>query len=133
MLLDLFFPSAAEDYSHYAMNSIQCFSVKITDHAMHIKDYTMGGEDVIISGHIKFANDPPKDPLPKPSLLVVKLQDCRRADCSAIDIGEVEVDAHSMYGDGGSLGYSMRVKNFIYDMDYKVSLCLWLSEMRYRF
>ena len=81
----------------------------------------MASSDVVVSGEIKFAQDPPKGPLEKPSLLVVKLQDCRRAGASAINIAHVEVDAHQVYVEGQPLMYSMKVPNFAWGMDYQVS------------
>ena len=77
--------------------------------------------EVTIVGEIKFANDPPKGPLPKPSQLSVKLQDCMRADAAAIDIGQVDVDGHLEYSEGQPLKYSLKVANFLFGMDYSVS------------
>ena len=81
----------------------------------------MASREVVVSGEIKFAQDPPKSPLEKPSLLVVQLQDCRRADASSINIAHVEVDAHQFYVQGQPLVYSLKVPNFSWGMDYEVS------------
>ena len=75
---------------------------------------------MIAYGKIVFTNDPPKGSLPKPSQLVVKLEDCRRADAAAITISQVTIDAHTNYEEGKPLAFRMTVPNFIIGMDYGV-------------
>ena len=75
---------------------------------------------MIISGEIVFTNDPPKGRLPKPSRLIVKLEDCRLADASSIEICSVTIDAHTNYEEGKPLGFKMTVPNFVIGMQYEV-------------
>ena len=89
-------------------------------------DTKMAGQGIAVTGEIKFDQTPPKSPLPKPSVLIVKLQDCRRAGAAAIDVGSVEVDAHLTYHEGQPLVYTMKVPSLSM-IDYSVSMIYDLS------
>ena len=80
----------------------------------------MAESEIVISGEIKFTQSAPKSPLPKPSVLLVQLQDCRRADGASTDIAQVEMDAHEVYVEGQPLTFSLKVPGFVYDMEYQV-------------
>jgi len=84
----------------------------------------MAESEIVISGEIKFTQSAPKSPLPKPSILLVQLQDCRRADGESTDIAQVEVDVHEVYVEGQPLKFSLKVPNFVYDMEYQMSAVL---------
>ncbi len=67
--------------------------------------------ELTISGTVIFTNDEPESPLPNPSILKVKLEDCRLADADSIGVAEVTIDAHEVYVKGQPLKYTMKIQN----------------------
>eukprot|EP00794_Sanderia_malayensis_P007601 gene7601-8441_t len=68
-------------------------------------------KELTISGQVIFTVEEPASPLPSPSILTVKLEDCRLADASAIGVAEVKIDAHEVYVRGRPLTYNIHLKD----------------------
>ncbi len=78
-------------------------------------------KDIRISGSIQFKSDAPPSPLPNPSILTVKLEDCRLCGAPAIRLGEVQIEAHEVYVENQPLKFSIPIKEIGCCPEYSVS------------